>query len=377
MLYLCICISHYAFGQAKDISGTYFSESGTKLEITGNKLNYIVPQSHSPIWYNDTLANCIFKWVDANFIELNSTPPDILGHRGLKVVQSSDSTINDSIKVSFLIPYQRGELKITIYTNTNKTFDLIYPKSSRELMIPNNVESISFYIMPDHIIPHTSSCLFYGIVGFDSFHEYQIKKNINHISIEIPAIDDSFFEKYYVKGDYAKISKDTITWKGEVFMKKTPDIRGGEFYGNRSAHVIDKYDLLKNNCTTFVCDVLNTLGSNALVNEQIKSNNLDKETLGWGMTFLHELYHTGPGGSLIDTAALYGTGGVVDAMNVIRKELNAQGKNFGRRLNYKSIIPYEGGTISYIPFDESSLNSIKAGIAPSGTSKFIKSSAGR
>lgn len=63
---------------------------------------------------------------------------------------------------------------------------------------------------------------------------------------------------------------------------------------------------------------------------QIKSNNLDKETLGWGMTFLHELYHTGPGGSLIDTDALYGTGGVVDAMNVIRKELNAQGKNFGQ-----------------------------------------------
>ena len=95
------------------------------------------------------------------------------------------------------------------------------------------------------------------------------------------------------------------------------------------------------------------------------------------MTFLHELYHTGPVGSLIDPDALYGTGGVVDAMNVIRKELNAQGKNFGQRLNYKSVIPYEGGTISYIPFDESSLNSIEAGFAPSGTSKFIKSSARR
>ena len=153
-------------------------------------------------------------------IELNSTPPNVFGLKGLKVVQFSDSTINDSIKVSFLIPYQRGNLKINVHTNTFKTFDLIYSKSSRELMLPNNVKSITFYIVPEHIIPHTSDGLFYGIVGFDPFQEYQIEKNINHISIEIPAIDDSFFEKYYVKGDYAKISKDTITWKGEVFIFK-------------------------------------------------------------------------------------------------------------------------------------------------------------
>ena len=87
-------------------------------------------------------------------------------------------------------------------------------------MLPNNVESITFYIVPEHMIPHTSDGLFYGIVGFDLFQEYQMEKNINHISIEIPAMDDSFFEKYYVKGDYAKISKGTITWKGEVFIKK-------------------------------------------------------------------------------------------------------------------------------------------------------------
>lgn len=220
LLYLCICFSLYAFGQKKDISGTYFSKSGTKIEIIGNELNYIIPQIHSPVWSNDTLAKCTFKWVDVNFIELNSTPPNILALKGLKVVQFSDSTINDSIKVSFLILHQRSNLKISVYTNTFKTFDFIYSKSSRELMLPNNVESITFYIVPEHMIPHTSDGLFYGIVGFDSFQEYKIEKNINHISMEIPAIDDSFFEKYYVKGDYAKISKDTITWKGEVFMKK-------------------------------------------------------------------------------------------------------------------------------------------------------------
>ena len=172
------------------------------------------------------------------------------------------------------------------------------------------------------------------------------------------------------------------------FMQYEKDINGKPIYnqGSETARnlltkIIDgqTIEVFSTNKKSFTPNGGTQVGlSSSQINDFINNtNNLDKETLGWGMTFLHELYHTGPGGSLIDTDALYGTGGVVDAMNVIRKELNAQGKNFGQRLNYKSIIPYEGGTISYIPFDKSSLNSIEAGIAPSGTSKFIKSSAGR
>ena len=42
----------------------------------------------------------------------------------------------------------------------------------------------------------------------------------------------------------------------------------------------------------------------------------------------------------------------VDAMNVIRQELNMQWKNFGQRLNYKSIIPNEKATSSFLPLIE-------------------------
>ena len=221
-IFIClfICFNLYAFGQNKDISGVYYAQSGMYIKVKNDNFYLIIPQTHSPVWFNDTLANCTFKWVDKNFIELNSTPPNIITLKGLNVVQSSDSTVKDSIKISFSIPYQRWKLKITVHTNTSKTFDLVYSKSNRELILPNNVKSISFYIVPEHIIPHTSDGLFYGIVGFDSFQECQIEKNINHILIEIPAIDDSFFERYYIKGDYVKVSKDSITWKGEVFVKE-------------------------------------------------------------------------------------------------------------------------------------------------------------
>ena len=86
-------------------------------------------------------------------------------------------------------------------------------------MIPNNVESISFYISPEQLNAHTFDGLFYGAVGFSSFQEYKIENNKNHISIEIPAIDGSFFERYFIKGDYARIKKGAIKWKGETFQK--------------------------------------------------------------------------------------------------------------------------------------------------------------
>lgn len=216
---LCLCFSLYAHGQEKDVSGIYYSDYGTKIEIVGNEFNYIIPQTHSPIWYNDTLAKCTFKWIDDNLIELNSTPPNIIALKGLKVVQSSDSTINDSIKVSFSFPQLSSNLKISVNTNTFKDFSFTCSKSHREVMIPNNVESISFYIEPERLKPHTSDGLFYGIVGFDSFQEYQMEKGKNHVLIEIPAIDDSFFERYYIKGCYAKISNGIITWNGDSFKK--------------------------------------------------------------------------------------------------------------------------------------------------------------
>ena len=62
----------------------------------------------------------------------------------------------------------------------------------------------------------------------------------------------------------------------------------------------------------------------------------------------------------------------VDAMNVIRQELNMQWKNFGQRLNYKSIIPNEKAISSFLPFDRSSLNSIKMGMNPSPFSQYIE-----
>lgn len=84
------------------------------------------------------------------------------------------------------------------------------------------------------------------------------------------------------------------------------------------------------------------------------------------MTFLHESFHTNIGGNLTDD--VWGTGDVVDRMNVIRNELNQQGHNFGQRVRYRSI---ELNGHQFIPLDKETLRIILSGFEPIHR-KFIK-----
>ncbi len=96
------------------------------------------------------------------------------------------------------------------------------------------------------------------------------------------------------------------------------------------------------------------------------ATNVDSKTLGFGMTFLHESFHTEMGGNLSDD--FIGTGEVVDIMNQIRKELNQIGYNYGKRTNYTGI--NVNGSI-YIPMDKSSLNKLNLELTPDKDDQYI------
>ncbi len=74
------------------------------------------------------------------------------------------------------------------------------------------------------------------------------------------------------------------------------------------------------------------------------SEGLNSKTLGYGMTFLHELHHTDVGGDLRDTDKEFSKGPVVEKMNVIRQQLDAnplnqilgEGTQYGIRKYYMS-----------------------------------------
>ena len=67
-------------------------------------------------------------------------------------------------------------------------------------------------------MPHASGGLFYGIVRYVS-DEIDFEEGKNTVIVSLPAMNCSFFERYNVRGDYARIIGDTIIWKGSSFKK--------------------------------------------------------------------------------------------------------------------------------------------------------------
>ena len=97
------------------------------------------------------------------------------------------------------------------------------------------------------------------------------------------------------------------------------------------------------------------------------SSSLNPNSQGHGMTFFHEILHTKVGGRLED-AYSYDTGGevVVDIINKIRSDLG----DYGSRKTYLQIYIPSTKT-NYIPYDQSSYDRLKRGMAPSSSSKYL------
>ena len=94
---------------------------------------------------------------------------------------------------------------------------------------------------------------------------------------------------------------------------------------------------------------------------------VNSRTLGFGMTFLHELHHTKVGGGLKDTPGILGP--VVERMNIIRSELNALDGNYGIRMDYRATMI--NGEV-FIPFNAEAQRRIYSGWLPNSKSKYVK-----
>jgi len=125
-----------------------------------------------------------------------------------------------------------------------------------------------------------------------------------------------------------------------------------------------------------------TLGANEINLDHLEggllqrgtSQNLNNETFGMGMIFLHELGHTGVGGSNDDApsnTSKYPAGPNEIRMNKIRQEMGTYnwfgGSDWGQRSTYYY---YTIGTDKYIGMDKQSASDIRSGNVP--TTKFIK-----
>lgn len=228
MLIMFFVINFQVYGQSRILDGRYYEKNihFEYLTINGEQFNFIRDWGRG-IWREDTLAICNFKWVDKSLIEVNSIKdPSMEASKSMIIFQTKDSTINnDSIMVIFKIPTQE-ELVIHLSSDTSAfsfirdyKYKLEYNQSKKVLFINKNSVKISFSIRPKDVIPSTLDGYFYSILEFLQ-PDVKINDNINKIIIEIPAINDEFFERYYIKGEYARVINDKIIWRGVTYKKR-------------------------------------------------------------------------------------------------------------------------------------------------------------
>jgi len=217
ILFVLIICSTYIFGQKNNIDGIYFTKyKGEYIEIKKDVFIYVTLQN--TIYINDTLAKCKINRISNDFIEINSDMPAYIARKSTEIIQSMDTTVKDSIKVIFSIPYE-WKLDIEIINKHNfKKYFLMYP-NAKEIMLPQDIKVISFLLEPYHKNMTSLEGFDYGIRHYYSL-EYNIKESINKIEIKIPAIDNGFFERNYVKGEYVRVLNNTLIWRGTVFKKK-------------------------------------------------------------------------------------------------------------------------------------------------------------
>ncbi|MDR0286752.1 MAG: hypothetical protein LBI03_03455, partial [Clostridiales bacterium] len=111
----------YSFSFGQNLSGIY-STVGQRIILSDDSLKLeFIGQPGVLGW---TLAETTFKWVNKNFIEINSTPPYVLIREGMIIEQFMDSTITDSLKLSFSFPnyssnyyYNKTPLDVSIYAS--------------------------------------------------------------------------------------------------------------------------------------------------------------------------------------------------------------------------------------------------------------------
>jgi RHS repeat-associated protein len=173
----------------------------------------------------------------------------------------------------------------------------------------------------------------------------------------------------------------TTNKRGKKVAAVATDANGKKVGSRTARKMITKAIDNKNTVNVYATNKMGSMGGGLQINinsTQINqlisgtSSNLDSKTMGFGMTFLHELGHTDLGGSEVDPqtfttpsgakAVNFGELGTnVPKMNRIRRQL---GSSFGQRTSYGSM-PIGGNT--YLPFSTGAKSDLERGIVPANS----------
>ena len=205
------------FSQNENIVGAYVGMEREIIIIEDNNFKIVANMLNNRIDKNDSIiAFGNIKYLNNEFIEINTVNYRYNVLKSMVFSEFQSSKTIDSTAIKFIFPFS-GKYKIVLYIK-HKKYESI---NNSEITLPIKIkkgESIYFKIFDLDIYPEMSGNYF-GIVAFCSL-DYKVKKdNTDSISISIPELTNTFFQRYVIKGEYIRIKDGALRWRGNYYEK--------------------------------------------------------------------------------------------------------------------------------------------------------------
>ncbi len=231
LFYNVICAQH-------DISGVYFErQSNDRIELSHSQFKFIKYDMFNR-YIDFVYANATYRWIDDEFVEFQSQCPKNVVDSTLKITQTYNGSIKNKKKrnVKLTLPnihyaslytvrlyYDMGKRYQTKWKMENMYLDSSPNENRREfiLSLPWNAKKIFIIVQPSDIYANIRPFdrLYDSYVLYE-IPEFWVDYNANCIEINIEGLEDGYFGNYWINGEYAKIEKDKIIWRGKVYDKQ-------------------------------------------------------------------------------------------------------------------------------------------------------------
>lgn len=219
ILVIATILSHYVNGMAKNLDGTYSDEYGVLMMDILEDILYM--RSYD----GDVLAVCSVKEVSDDFLEINSISEPtfyLMENMTTQYSKQSEEITEPHPIVRFILPNTRHEMEFNIFCNettySGTSHNRICEISLDRQTLGEN-RTFSFLIAPTHYCESNVLAQYFGVlyIWYPIENQYE---NDDIISIELPAVTNTFFEQFFITGEYIQLVDEGLKWKGRTYYKK-------------------------------------------------------------------------------------------------------------------------------------------------------------
>jgi len=133
----------------------------------------------------------------------------------IKIEECCDSSLVDSVKIKFVFPCD-GKLRIFLYPESYTYSDSIMI-SKQQYYDWKDISSFEIFNCNPSVESDGTN---FGRVSFECYLGYMVKNaNTNVVIIKIPNLTNSYFKRYVISNEYAKVDSRKLLWRGRVYKK--------------------------------------------------------------------------------------------------------------------------------------------------------------